>query len=58
MLHDIYRVVLLELGLWRPQERYGAKLSDNSPQGCRQFLLELAEETEVFIDRRYKELAL
>jgi len=60
MLHDIYSlgVVLLELGIWRPLEKYAANLKDNSPWGRRDFLVELAEETNISMGRRYKELVI
>ncbi|TPX19417.1 hypothetical protein DIZ76_017206 [Coccidioides immitis] len=60
MVHDIYSlgVVLLELGIWRPLEKYSAKLRDSAPPSRRDFLVELAEETQVAMGRRYRDLVI
>jgi hypothetical protein len=58
MLHDVYSlgVVLLELGIWRPLEKYADRLRDSSPEERRACLVELAGESEIQMGRRYKEL--
>jgi hypothetical protein len=60
ILHDIYSlgVVLLELGIWRPLEKYWAKLKDSRPCERRDFLIKLAEETEISMGRRYRNLVI
>ena len=58
MVHDIYSlgVVLLELGLWRPLEKNASKLQKASPQGRRDALLEMAEDTQITMGRKYMQL--
>ncbi|KAK2750108.1 hypothetical protein FQN57_004601 [Myotisia sp. PD_48] len=60
MVHDIYSlgVVLLELGIWRPLEKYSSKLRDKTPQGRQEFLIGLADETQIAMGRRYKDLVI
>ncbi|KAF8155511.1 hypothetical protein B0H34DRAFT_713606 [Crassisporium funariophilum] len=60
VLHDIYSlgVTLLELGLWRPLSRYADKLKDKSGEDRRTALIELAEETEICMGRRFRNLVI
>ena len=56
--HDVYSLgmVLLELGLWRPLERYEKNLLDPVAHVRKEQLRELANDVAINMGRRYKEL--
>lgn len=56
--YDIYSlgVVLLELGLWRPLERFQAKLSTADPNGMQKALIEISQELGITMGKRYRKV--
>ena len=56
--HDVYSlgIVMLEVGLWRPLERYGKGLLDPVAEKRQKQLKELTDDVAVNMERRYKEL--
>ena len=53
--YDIYSfgTVLLELGLWRPLERFQAELSAADPKWMQKALIKIAQELSITIGKRY-----
>lgn len=56
--YDIYSlgVVLLELGLWRPLERFDGELSAADPNGMQKALIKIAQELGITMGKRYREI--
>ncbi|ERF73124.1 hypothetical protein EPUS_09122 [Endocarpon pusillum Z07020] len=56
--YDIYSlgVVLLELGLWRPLERFDAELSAADPDEMQKALNRIAQELGITMGKRYREI--
>lgn len=56
--YDIYSlgVVLLELGLWRPLERFDSELSSADPRGMQKALIKIAQEVGITMGKRYREI--
>jgi hypothetical protein len=60
MIHDVYSlgVVLLELGLWQPLDKYKQQLHLKSPNQALEFLQTLAGRTAITMGERYRDIVL